>query len=85
MGCLQSLMSLAKSQNRSRLMVRNKKWKPAKLSKTPTVSPDAKEYCAACNRTHYLVANGYVILGSGDLVCNNDACWRVIAKVEKNG
>lgn len=37
------------------------------------------ENCAACGTEHHIVANTWVMLASGSLVCANDSCWRVMA------
>lgn len=38
------------------------------------------EHCAACGRRHYIKAGTWVMLASGDLICSNDVCWRVMTK-----
>ena len=38
------------------------------------------ENCKACGRKHMVKAGTWVMLASGDLVCSNDTCWRVMTK-----
>ena len=38
------------------------------------------ENCVACGRQHHVQAGTWVMLASGDLVCSNDVCWRVMVK-----
>lgn len=38
------------------------------------------ENCVACGRQHHVKAGTWVMLASGDLVCANDVCWRVMTK-----
>lgn len=38
------------------------------------------ENCAACGRRHQISAGTWVMLASGDLICSNDVCWRVMRK-----
>jgi hypothetical protein len=38
------------------------------------------ENCAACGARHSIKEGTWVMLASGDLICANDTCWRVMRK-----
>ena len=46
----------------------------------PTAPSTASISCAACGRGHLVITGTWVSLASGDTVCQNDTCWRVMVK-----
>ena len=46
----------------------------------PTAPSTDSISCAACGRGHLVIAGTWVSLASGDTVCRNDTCWRVMVK-----
>lgn len=55
-----------------------RRWVGSKPIKQPTASEGAVEACSACGKRHHIAASTWVMLASGDLVCSNDVCWRVM-------
>ena len=38
----------------------------------------ATEHCVVCNQEHRMDQGTWVILGTGELTCSNNKCWRIL-------